>query len=232
MFVRTQRRLWILTLLLFLLLVLWDATGFDLPLARLFGSAQGFAWRSQHNFVLLMHELPRYASGVLFAMLVFGVFRPWGFLQRMAAAQRWQLVLSIVAGLLAVSALKRLSTTSCPWNLAEFGGMAQYVSHWVWSMRDQGPGHCFPAGHASSAFAYVAGWFVLRRAAPSVAAPWLATALLLGTVLGVAQQMRGAHYMSHTLWTAWVCWVVGLAADMLVHARYRTLAVDTKLNEA
>jgi membrane-associated PAP2 superfamily phosphatase len=38
--------------------------------------------------------------------------------------------------------------------------------------------------------------------------------------------------MSHTLWTAWVCWAVGLAVDMLAHARHRILAVDTKLSEA
>ncbi|BCN39008.1 hypothetical protein ALDI51_23270 [Alicycliphilus denitrificans] len=232
MLFQTRRRLWILTLLLFSLLVLWDAAGLDLPLARLFGSAQGFAWRNQHTFMMLMHELPRYASGVLLAMLALGVFRPWGFLHRLTVAQRWQLVLSVAAGLLAVSALKRLSATSCPWDLAEFGGAAQYVSHWAWSLRDQGPGHCFPAGHASSAFAYVAGWFVLRRAAPGVAGAWLAAALLAGTVLGVAQQMRGAHYMSHTLWTAWVCWAVGLAVDMLAHARHHILAVDTKLSEA
>lgn len=232
MLVWTRHRLWVLTLFLFSLLVLWDAMGFDLPLARLFGSAQGFAWRNQHTVVLLMHELPRYASGMLLALLVLGVFRPWGFLRRMVVAQRWQLVLSIAAGLLAVSALKRLSATSCPWDLAEFGGAAQYVSHWAWSLRDQGPGHCFPAGHASSAFAYVAGWFVLRRAAPGVAGAWLATALLIGTVLGVVQQVRGAHYMSHTLWTAWVCWAVGLAADMLAHARHYFLAADTKLSEA
>jgi len=232
MLVWTRHRLWVLTLFLFSLLVLWDAMGFDLPLARLFGSAQGFAWRNQHTVVLLMHELPRYASGMLLALLVLGVFRPWGFLRRMVVAQRWQLVLSIAAGLLAVSALKRLSATSCPWSLAEFGGVAQYVSHWAWGMHDQGPGHCFPAGHASSAFAYVAGWFVLRRAAPGVAGAWLATALLIGTVLGVVQQVRGAHYMSHTLWTAWVCWAVGLAADMLAHARHYFLAADTKLSEA
>ena len=26
-----------------------------------------------------------------------------------------------------------------------------------------------------------------------------------------AQMARGAHYASHTLWAAWLCWVLGLA---------------------
>ena len=30
-------------------------------------------------------------------------------------------------------------------------------------------------------------------------------------LLGLAQQMRGAHFMSHTLWTAWLCWTCGMA---------------------
>ena len=40
--------------------------------------------------------------------------------------------------------------------LAEFGGVAQHVSHWSLGVLDGGPGHCFPSGHASSAFAFFA----------------------------------------------------------------------------
>jgi membrane-associated PAP2 superfamily phosphatase len=44
---------------------------------------------------------------------------------------------------------------------------------------------------------------------------WLIAAVVCGLVLGLAQQWRGAHYMSHTLWTAWVCWSVALAIDVV-----------------
>jgi membrane-associated PAP2 superfamily phosphatase len=60
------------------------------------------------------------------------------------------------------------------------------------------------------------GYFVLRRVSPRVAAVWLGAAVAAGLVLGVSQQLRGAHYMSHTLWTAWVCWTVGFAIDIVV----------------
>jgi membrane-associated PAP2 superfamily phosphatase len=35
-------------------------------------------------------------------------------------------------------------------------------------------------------------------------------------VLGLAQQWRGAHFMSHTLWSAAVCWMIA----WLVHASW------------
>ena len=40
--------------------------------------------------------------------------------------------------------IKRLSATSCPWSLAEFGGsVVQFVPHWVRGVTDGGPdGEC------------------------------------------------------------------------------------------
>ena len=228
----TLRRLWALTLLFFVLLVLWDATGFDLPLARWSGSPQGFALRQQPLFVLLSHELPRMAGAALLLALLVGVFKPWGFLCRLAPGERWQLWLSIAGGALAITVLKRLNHTSCPWDLAEFGGVARHVSHWLWGVRDGGAGHCFPAGHASTAFAYLAGWFAMRRSAPRAAGRWLLGALLAGMLLGLAQQMRGAHYMSHTLWTAWICWAWGLALETALQVHRHGRAVVANLNQA
>ena len=34
--------------------------------------------------------------------------------------------------------------------------------------------------------------------------------LLMGLVLGLTQTLRGAHYPSHTFWTAFICWAVAL----------------------
>ena len=213
-------------------LLLWDASGLDLPLARLFGSTQGFAWRGQPTYVLLLHEVPRALSMAALLALAWGAWRPWGFLRTMGAADRRQLAFSVALAMLSITALKRLATTSCPWDLAEFGGVAHYVSHWIWGVRDGGPGHCFPAGHASAGFGYVAGWFVLRRAVPRLATGWLLASLVLGCALGLSQQVRGAHYMSHTLWTAWFCWALGLLVDEAVQRwRSRTRARDTNLNE-
>jgi membrane-associated PAP2 superfamily phosphatase len=48
---------------------------------------------------------------------------------------------------------------------------------------------------------------------PPIARRWLWSAVIAGLVLGLAQQVRGAHYMSHTLWTAWLCWTAAAVMD-------------------
>ncbi len=209
------RRLIALTALLVLFLLAWDASGFDLPLARMMGGSHQFEWRDNRLLVLALHEVPRAISMVLVVALLVGVVIPWGFLRRLGAGDRAQLALSVLGGIALSTLVKRLSATSCPWDLLQFGGSLPYVSHWAWGTYDGGAGHCFPAGHASAAFCFVGAWFVLRRAAPASAPRWLVVAVVAGLVLGLAQQVRGAHYVSHTLWTAWICWTVGLLGECL-----------------
>ncbi|MGJ7525100.1 phosphatase PAP2 family protein [Variovorax sp. GB1P17] len=209
-------RLGVLTLLALVALMVWDVLGWDLPLARLAGTPYGFPWRENPFMVHVMHEGARDLSWIVLFVLLAAIRWPFGILRRLTRGDRVQMALTVLASVLAVSLIKQASQTSCPWDLKEFGGVARYVSHWSWGVGDGGPGGCFPAGHASAAFAYLGGYFVLRRVSPRAASIWLGVVLVLGLALGVTQQMRGAHYTSHTLWTAWVCWVVGFAIDVVV----------------
>lgn len=204
-----------------------DASGADLALARWFGTPMGFPLRGHWFLVDVMHQGARVASWVFAGFLLIGIRWPLGLLRRLGKAQRVQLALTGLASVIVVSLVKQASHTSCPWDLRLFGGVANYVSHWDWGVPDGGPGGCFPAGHASSAFAGLGGYFVFRRASPRVARVWLVVVLVLGLALGIAQQMRGAHYMSHTLWTAWLCWVVALAIDRVAGGRGRSCEAST-----
>lgn len=198
--------------------VTWDAVGKDLALAHAFGSSDGFPLRDQWFFVHILHEGARRLGWLLVMLLALGVWWPKGFLRRIDAHERLQMAVSALLALAVVSITKNLSATSCPWDLAEFGGVARHVSHWALGVLDGGGGRCFPAGHASAGFAFLGGYFALRRKAPTAARWWLAGSLLAGFVLGGAQQMRGAHFMSHTLWTGWLCWTTGWLCDLAAHA--------------
>ena len=203
--------LWALALLV--CVVAWDAAGQDLAAAHWFGSSAGFPLRNHWLLVQVMHEGARHLAWALTLALVLGVWWPWGVLRRLTPDERLQMAASTLIALAVVSLTKNLSTTSCPWDLAEFGGVARYASHWALGVVDGGSGRCFPAGHASAGFAFVGGYFALRRAAPVAARWWLAGAVVAGFVLGGGQQMRGAHFMSHTLWTGWLCWAAASACE-------------------
>jgi membrane-associated PAP2 superfamily phosphatase len=201
------------SLVALMLLLGWDASGLDVGMARLFGSAAGFSVESHWFWRGVMHEPMRNLGWLLELTLLVGIFRPFGVLKGLPLERRLQLALTPLLALVMVSSIKLHSLTSCPWDLREFGGVASYVSHWALGLVDGGNGGCFPAGHASAGFAFVAGFFVFRHTLPRLAARWLLGALIAGFLLGLAQQVRGAHFMSHTLWTAWICWAVAAAGD-------------------
>jgi membrane-associated PAP2 superfamily phosphatase len=208
------------TLAALLALLAWDASGADLAAVRLFGGAHGFAWRDSFWASTLLHDGGRIAAWVLLALLVAAALRAGAETAlQPGPATRWRWIAVMLAGVVAVPALKRLSLTSCPWDLAEFGGVAHYVSHWVPGLSDGGAGHCFPSGHAVAAFAFLGLYFQWRDLNPRRARAWLLGVLATGLAFGGAQLVRGAHYPSHTLWTAWLCWALCAAAAAALDAR-------------
>lgn len=195
-----------------ILLLTWDASGLDLPMARWFGSAAGFAWQDNWWLTTVLHDGARRLAWCLALLLCVGVWFPVGGLQRLSFNRRLQFALTTLLSVTVISSLKVISTTSCPYALSDFGGVAHYASHWAHLFEhDGGSGGCFPAGHASSGFAFLGGYFAFRDTRADVARRWLVGAMVAGLVLGLAQQVRGAHFMSHTLWTAWICWCTAWA---------------------
>jgi len=187
-----------------LALLAWDASGLDLAVIHAVGSPSGFALRDAWWTSSLLHDGGRLLGWAVLAALVVNIWRPWW--NGPTPRERVAWVLVTLACLLLVPTLKRFSATSCPWDLQAFGGVANYVSHWQLGVADGGPGHCFPSGHAVAAFAFISGWFALRPHAPRAARIWLLGVLAFGALFGGAQLLRGAHYPSHTLWSAWICW--------------------------
>lgn len=193
----------------------WDASGLDMTVERWFGDAQGFGLKSHWLFAQVLHEGGRWVSAAAIVVVLINAFRPWGFVGPMNRATRiWWLAVTVIC-LVLIPTLKQLSATSCPWDLAEFGRSAQHVSHWAFGVNDGGPGRCFPSGHASAAFSLFGGWFALRHTAPGAARRWLAGVWFFGVLFSVAQSVRGAHFPSHSMWTAWVCFTT---SALLWHA--------------
>ena len=115
--------------------------------------------------------------------------------------QRWlygyMFVVSILSTAL-IGILKSQSAHACPWDMTE-----QTATGFIWNFTAT-HGHCFPGGHASTGFALITGFFVFRLVQPNRAWFYLTAGLLLGFMMGWGQMMRGAHFLSHNLWTGWI----------------------------
>lgn len=199
-----------LTLSLISLALAWDASGLDLAVMRALASPDGFPLRNHWLLEVVLHDGAHKLAVALYLGMLLMVRWPLGPLRRLDRLQRVEIVCGLSLNLLLIGGLKVLSHSSCPWDLREFGGLAPYVSHWSWGQGDGGPGHCFPGGHASSAYAWLAlapPWLAGSADEHRRGWVWLRRVMLAGLLLGLAQTLRGAHYPSHTWWTALLCWL-------------------------
>mgnify|MGYP001254122883 CR=1 FL=1 len=209
-----------LALLLAALLALafWEWLGADLWLIRGYGTPEGFALQHHPLFSKGLHEGGRLLAWVMIALLAWDAWTlRWSGPSRRL---RWAAIALVLLATVMISTFKRLSDTSCPWDMLEFGGQWPYVPHWLLQVRDGGPGRCFPSGHASAAFAFLLAWAVWRPFNAVVARRMLVLVLLLGSLFAWVQMARGAHYLSHSMWTAWLCWAMAhLAGSTLNRIR-------------
>ena len=196
------------------LLLAWDASGADMAIARALGDPAGFSWRDAWAARVLLHDGGRWLAALALLLLGFDAWRPW--VAGPSRADRAAALGVVLLCLTAVPAIKQISLSSCPWDLAQFGGSAAYVSHWRWGVADGGPGRCFPSGHAVAAWAFVGLYPPWRAARPTLAAVMLAASVGFGLLFGAAQVLRGAHFVSHALWSAWACVALTLGAQAVL----------------
>ncbi len=116
--------------------------------------------------------------------------------------------------------LKGATGVYCPWDIRRYGGPAPYVRVFERHPVDDRPdyeGRGFPPGHASGGFALVALMTLARTRRQQGWA--LAFALTMGWTMGLYQMAKGAHYLSHTLVTMWLAWLIYLAIAQLIAPR-------------
>lgn len=205
-----------------------ERTSVDIALARLvYDSATAtFPWRDHAATTRIAHDGLRFASAAVFAWIAVSVWKPLGLLRRLTQSQRVYLAVATVASFALISLLKRTSALHCPWGLAEFGGAHPYLRLFDPVPADWSRGACFPAGHALAAFAYFGGFFAWRATDARVARRWAGVVVLLGSLAGGSQQLRGAHFLSHALWTAWLAWAIAATLAWLVQDRLRRINPD------
>lgn len=197
--------------LLFLLIIsLIELSSLDLRFSEVLYELQGGAWTYKESWLLedLLHSGGRTLSSLVGLALLLSIVASF-FVAPLRERRRGlvYLFLAALTGSLIVSVLKQLTHVDCPWDFTQFGGDLDYLGLYESKFSRVEYGQCFPAGHASAAYCWFGLVYLAIRYRPRLKIPAFAAVVLLGLLFGLTQQIRGAHFLSHDIWTAWICWV-------------------------
>jgi membrane-associated PAP2 superfamily phosphatase len=215
------RLLWPVLLLLTLAL-LAELLQLDLMVADWIHRASGNTWSLRDAWLTrgLLHEGGRMLVALLLVALLVTLAASYWYtpLRGWRRGLVYLLVSALLAGL-AVNVLKRLTHVDCPWDLLRYGGDYPYVGLFEAHPDTFRYGACFPAGHASAGYSWLGLYFLVRDRLPRWRWLALGVVVMMGAAFGVAQQLRGAHFLSHDLWTLALCWGVAVMAYVAFRCR-------------
>ena len=112
-----------------------------------------------------------------------------------------------------VHTIRHFSAIDCPWNTPRYGGALGPPTLADANATTLARGRCFPAAHSAGAFSLLAFALLARGWGARVLC---AGALGLGVVFAVTQWSRGAHFVSHDLFSAWIAALVCLGMHALL----------------
>lgn len=186
------------------LAVLLEGSGADLWVAGVLYDWQGQYWVLREHFITetLFHKGARQLL-VLFALGVLGlaIFSHWRLSIQHWQRPLWYLFACLISTPILVALGKSITHTDCPWDLQLFGGQFPYLHLFEQHPGTWRYGRCFPGGHSSGGFALVALYFFFREIKPAWQVKGLFVGLLVGSIFALTQQLRGAHFISHDVWS-------------------------------
>lgn len=116
---------------------------------------------------------------------------------------------------------KNTTNVQCPSDLSHFSGKIPYVK--LFDSYPKNPnspdgkyprGHCFPAGHASGGFALLGFVCFFRERHRKIWA--FIISMSIGSIMGVYQMLRGAHFLSHHLITMILALILVSSLNLLI----------------
>ena len=213
---RMDWTLWVAVLLLLASLALFESTGLDLWVQDHFYDAATHRWAVDENEPvgrLVFYNGPKTLLSLIgFAALALAV-GPVRWRERFKFTRRglWLGVLVMTTVPVLAGIAKKYTNTFCPAEIRRYGGDVAYVKLCEPYPVDDRPsqrGGCFPAGHASGGFALFG--LMAVRATRQWRNTVIVVALATGWIMGIYQMLKGAHYLSHTITTMLVAWIVVL----------------------
>tara|TARA_B100001063_G_scaffold247351_1_gene293015 strand:- start:554 stop:1243 length:690 start_codon:yes stop_codon:yes gene_type:complete len=212
--------------LLIMVIALFELTDLDIYVQNFFYNFQTNTWLIDKKEPVLKFFLydGLKALLILFAVLIlFSLI----FLIKKNFIQEYKkgliiVLLSAIFVPLIIGSLKATSNTPCPCNIEHFGGEYPNIKAFDSYPKDfvqKSKAKCWPAGHASGGFALMALFFLFKT--PKNQKRALIGALVIAWSMGTYKMLLGDHFLSHTIITMLIAWLMILIIEKLVNIKQR-----------
>jgi len=225
--INRKRHLLVSVLLLVGVILVQEYSGLDMRLQQQFYGADGWLLDNREPVLrFALYDLPKAVLEIYCAtVLVLLLMGCW--VKRLARFCTRGNVFVVVCLLLVpafISVGKQETHVHCPFQYQEFGGPIAYTTLLQANKTPQN-GRCFPAGHASGGFALLLFMMIAATRRRQMLA--LAGAMTMGWSMGGYQMLNGRHFLSHTLATMLIAWILILVVHLLLFGN-RPIPVQTR----
>ena len=201
---------WMLVLSALVILLIGEFTQIDFVIEDFYydSTLKTFPWKNAWFAKILMHvyikNLILSCGFLLYLILLIDLFKPMHIVNSWFRFRLRFVATASVVIPVTLSLLKKHSVLHCPWDIDRYNGSAPFLKLLDYVPKGLEAGACFPAGHASTGLWLASLCVFWLPTNPTKAKYVFAMGLFTGFILGWVQQMRGAHFLFHTLWSMWI----------------------------
>lgn len=232
---KNNKQIVITILLLVFVMAFFQLTDSDIYIQSFFYDFESKTWLIDKNEPILKFFL---YDGLKNLLLLFGllIFLSLIFLRKKSLVQEYKkgliiVLLSAIFVPLIIGSLKAISNTPCPCNIVYFNGSYPDIKVFDSYPKDfiqTSKAKCWPAGHASGGFALMALFFFFKN--PRNQFFGLIGAITLGWSMGTYKMLLGDHFLSHTIITMILAWIIILTIVKLTQLKEKEkLEKSTKI---
>jgi len=208
--------------LLILSLAFFEYSDFDIFLQNKFYNSQEREWAIDAKEPIkrfIFYILPKILLGIFIATILVSMIL--SFRGKILGNNKYSLIYiftSLILVLLIAGNIKKFTNIKCPNQLNIYNGNYEYTKLFEDRLEDGKIGKCFPAGHAVTGYSLFVLFFTIANKTKRSIIFFLV--FIVGSVLGLYQMLKGAHFLSHTIISSITCFIIAaLIAKLFVEKK-------------
>lgn len=217
-----NRQIVLTVITLIFTVVFFDLTGLDIWVQDYFYNVATHHWIIDRDNQVLKFV---FYSGIkkLFIVFVLSLVVALVFFRKSEWVKKYKkgllvVCISAAAVTLTIGGLKTHTNVPCPKNIKHFGGTFPYVTilgTYPDYFQQTEKMECYPAGHAGGGFALLSLFFLFKRRRNKIIA--LVSVMALGWTIGLYKMLIGDHFLSHTVVSMLLAWLIVLIVTKVVY---------------